>query len=71
MKIVAADSKKPNKLDRHIEAVRAECVGKTAEFFQRWPHDFIMNKTSICKNDSNYIKTIACVVQNSLQNCQM
>jgi hypothetical protein len=35
LKILAADSTKLNKLKRHLEAVHAEFIGKTPEFFHR------------------------------------
>jgi hypothetical protein len=33
MKILAADSMKPNKLKKQLERVHAECIEKSPEFF--------------------------------------
>jgi hypothetical protein len=33
--MLTADSMKPNKLKRHLETVRAECVEKAPEFIHR------------------------------------
>jgi hypothetical protein len=40
---------KPNKLNRHLESVHAECVGKTPEFFHRKPNEFNKQKQAFAE----------------------
>jgi hypothetical protein len=48
---------KPNKLKRHLEAMHAECVGKTPESVHRKTKLVSYATTKVCKDNNCYIKT--------------
>jgi secreted Zn-dependent insulinase-like peptidase len=70
MKVVAADSMKPNKLASRHETVHTECVRKQPIVIHRKLNEFHKQKY-FQKYNNRYMKTIACIVQSFLQNCQM
>ena len=59
MNTFASDSMKTNKLERHLEKVHADHVGKTREFFQRKLENLNKQQDMFSKTMSN-AKSIAC-----------
>jgi len=65
IKILAADSMKPNKLKWYLQTVHAGCVGKAPNLSTEYATSLINKHFQV--NDC-YIKIIACIIQSCLQN---
>ena len=69
-KVLAADSMRPRRLNKHLTSIHFEYVGKPTEFFQRKLDEFNKQKQTFKKIDS-VLKCIASVVPRFLQNREM